>query len=161
MNTNFTKVGEFHRVFQHPLRNEPDMRIFNDNKLMNLRIKLIEEELNELKEAIKNKNMVEVGDALSDILYVVYGAGHVFGINLDETFELVHKSNMTKACDNEEQAIETVKDYMSMDETKRIYKNVSYKKSDDGNYYIIYDVDTGKILKNKYYTPVNLQYLSK
>ena len=69
---------------------------FPENKIVQLRIDLIEEELNELKEAIKNKDIVEVADALTDILYVTYGAGHSFGVNLDECFDEVQRSNMSK-----------------------------------------------------------------
>tara|TARA_B100000035_G_scaffold29363_1_gene22529 strand:+ start:141 stop:488 length:348 start_codon:yes stop_codon:yes gene_type:complete len=69
---------------------------FPENKIVQLRIDLIEEELNELKEAIKNNDIVEVADALTDILYVTYGAGHSFGVNLDECFDEVQRSNMSK-----------------------------------------------------------------
>ena len=69
-------------------------------KISNLRINLIEEELNEFKEAINKKNLKEVADALTDILYVTYGAGHAFGINLDNCFQEVQKSNMSKLGDD-------------------------------------------------------------
>jgi len=69
-------------------------------KINNLRINLIEEELNEFKEAINKKNLKEVADALTDILYVTYGAGHAFGINLDNCFQEVQKSNMSKLGDD-------------------------------------------------------------
>ena len=73
---------------------------FPDKKIQNLRIKLIEEELSELKDAIKNNDIVEVADALTDILYVTYGAGHAFGINLDQCFKEVQESNMSKLDEN-------------------------------------------------------------
>ena len=73
---------------------------FPNKDIVNLRIKLIEEELEELKEAIKEKDLLEVADALTDILYVTYGAGHAFGINLDECFDEVQKSNMSKLDNN-------------------------------------------------------------
>ncbi len=69
---------------------------FPDKKIVKLRVDLIKEEFNELQEAIKNKDLVEVADALTDILYVTYGAGHAFGINLDDCFDEVQKSNMSK-----------------------------------------------------------------
>ncbi len=69
---------------------------FSSDKINNLRISLIEEELNEFKEAVSKKDLKEVADALTDILYVTYGAGHAFGINLDKCFEEVQKSNMSK-----------------------------------------------------------------
>ncbi len=73
---------------------------FPNKNNVNLRIKLIEKELEELKEAIKEKDLLEVADALTDILYVTYGAGHAFGINLDECFDEVQKSNMSKLDNN-------------------------------------------------------------
>lgn len=152
--TNFTKVGEFHKLFEHPLHKTLNKSIFeNEPKLVDLRIKLIEEEFNELKEACNKNDFKEVADALTDILYVVYGAGHAFGIDLDKTFKQVHDSNMTKACKTEDEAIETIK-YIK--ETQPRYGNPSYKQSEDGKYYIVYDKDTGKILKNKFYKPVDL-----
>jgi predicted HAD superfamily Cof-like phosphohydrolase len=157
--TNFEKVGQFHDLFEHPKYPTLNNEIFESNpKLVDLRIKLIEEEVSELKEAIEKKDFKEVADALSDILYVVYGAGHVFGINLDKTFEEVHDSNMTKACKTEEEAIETI-EYIK--QTQPRYKEPSYKLSHDGKYYIIYDKDTGKILKNKNYREVDLNFIYK
>ena len=73
---------------------------FPDEKIQNLRVSLIEEELSELKEAIKNKDIKEVADALTDILYVTYGAGHAFGIDLDQCFDEVQRSNMSKLDEN-------------------------------------------------------------
>ncbi len=155
--TNFQKVGEFHELFEHPKNDTLNKQNLEDDKLVKLRIALINEEFEELKEALKNKDSVEVADALSDILYVVYGAGQVFGINLDETFDKVHKSNMTKACLTEEQAKETV-EYIKQTQSDK-YKNPGYKLSKDGKYYIVYDQDTGKTLKNKYYEAVDLSYI--
>ena len=73
---------------------------FPSEKIQNLRVSLIEEELSELKEAIKNKDIKEVADALTDILYVTYGAGHAFGIDLDKCFDEVQRSNMSKLDEN-------------------------------------------------------------
>ena len=75
---------------------------FSSDKINNLRISLIEEELNEFKDAVLKKDLKEVADALTDILYVTYGAGHAFGINLDKCFEEVQKSNMSKLGDDGE-----------------------------------------------------------
>ena len=157
--TGFEMVGEFHEVFEHPKESKPNLKVFDENKkLVDLRIALIDEEFNEFKQAIKDKNMVEVADALSDILYVIFGAGQAFGINLDETFSKVHQSNMTKACKTEQEAIDTVNHIKS---TESRYKNPQYKKSSNGKYWIVYDADTGKTLKSKYYTPVDLSYIGK
>jgi predicted HAD superfamily Cof-like phosphohydrolase len=78
--TNFDKVGVFMKTFGQEVKNKPS---FSTDKINQLRISLIKEELDELSEAMQNKNLLEVADALTDILYVTYGAGHAFGINLD------------------------------------------------------------------------------
>ena len=91
--TNFEKVGLFMTTFGQEVKKKAT---FSDDKTNNLRINLIEEELNEFKEAMSKKDLKEVADALTDILYVTYGAGHAFGINLDDCFEEVQKSNMSK-----------------------------------------------------------------
>ena len=95
--TNFLKVKEFMKTFGQEVLNKPT---FPDNKIIKLRLDLIKEELNELEDAIKNKNLVEIADALTDILYVTYGAGHAFGINLDSCFDEVQNSNMSKLDEN-------------------------------------------------------------
>ena len=91
--TNFEKVGLFMKTFGQEVKSKPGL---SSDKINNLRINLIEEELKELKEAIKNGDLKETIDALTDILYVTYGAGHAFGVNLDKCFEEVQKSNMSK-----------------------------------------------------------------
>ena len=91
--TNFEKVGVFMKTFNQDVKNSSSL---STDKINMLRISLINEELEELKQAISEKNLTEVADALTDILYVTYGAGHAFGINLDNCFEEVQKSNMSK-----------------------------------------------------------------
>ena len=91
--TNFEYVRKFMETFGQNIREKAE---FPDKKIIALRYDLIQEELDELKEAIDNKDIKEVADALTDILYVTYGAGHAFGINLDKCFEEVQKSNMSK-----------------------------------------------------------------
>jgi len=91
--TNFEKVGLFMKTFGQEVKTNAS---FSSEKINLLRVNLIEEELNELKEAIKNKDLKETVDALTDILYVTYGAGHAFGVNLDKCFSEVQKSNMSK-----------------------------------------------------------------
>ena len=95
--TNFEKVGLFMKTFGQEVKITPSL---STEKINNLRISLIDEELNELKEAIKNKDLKETVDALTDILYVTYGAGHAFGINLDLCFDEVQRSNMSKLGEN-------------------------------------------------------------
>jgi len=91
--TNFEKVGLFMKTFGQEVKNRPSL---SSEKINNLRISLIEEELKEFKDALFNKDIKEVADALTDILYVTYGAGHAFGINLDDCFSEVQRSNMSK-----------------------------------------------------------------
>ena len=91
--SNFSKVGIFMKTFGQEVKNKPSL---STDKINKLRIDLIKEELEELTTAMKNKDLLEVADALTDILYVTYGAGHAFGINLDNCFEEVQKSNMSK-----------------------------------------------------------------
>ena len=91
--SNFESVKKFMETFGQEIREKAS---FPDGKITSLRYELIKEELDELKEAIDNKDIKEVADALTDILYVTYGAGHAFGINLDKCFEEVQNSNMSK-----------------------------------------------------------------
>ena len=91
--TNFEKVGLFMKTFGQEVKTMPSL---SSEKINKLRISLINEELEEFKEAIRNNDLKEVADALTDILYVTYGAGHAFGINLDKCFDEVQRSNMSK-----------------------------------------------------------------
>jgi len=149
--TNFEAVGEFHTVFGHP---KPDTlqkdAIAENLKLVQFRLNLINEEFTELKEAVAENNMTEVIDALGDILYVVYGMGQALGIDLDRAFKIVHDSNMSKLCKNENEAIETVDYYKTLPGFEQT--NVGYRLSTVNNLYVVYDINTGKILKSKYYT---------
>ena len=95
--TNFDKVGTFMKTFGQEVKNQPAL---SSDKINNLRYDLIKEELAELKDAMEKKDLLEVADALTDILYVTYGAGHAFGIDLDKCFEEVQNSNMSKLDEN-------------------------------------------------------------
>jgi predicted HAD superfamily Cof-like phosphohydrolase len=95
--SNFRKVGTFMKTFGQEVKTKPS---FNTEKINNLRLDLIKEELVELTEAMNNKDLLEVADALTDILYVTYGAGHAFGIDLDKCFDEVQNSNMSKLDEN-------------------------------------------------------------
>ena len=97
--SNFNKVGIFMKTFGQEVKTKPSL---SSDKINKLRIELIKEELDELKEAMKNNDLLEVADALTDILYVTYGAGHAFGINLDKCFDEVQNSNMSKLGENGE-----------------------------------------------------------
>ena len=91
--SNFRKVGIFMKTFGQEVKDRPS---FSTDKINKLRIDLIKEELDELSQAMDNKDLLEVADALTDILYVTYGAGHAFGIDLDKCFDEVQNSNMSK-----------------------------------------------------------------
>ena len=91
--SNFFKVKKFMQKFKQEVKSRPS---FPDDNIIKLRINLIKEELLELEEALNEKNIEETADALTDILYVTYGAGHAFGIDLDKCFDEVQKSNMSK-----------------------------------------------------------------
>ena len=95
--TNFEKVKTFMKTFGQEVKEKSS---FSSDKINELRFNLIKEELEELRIAIDTKNLVEVADALTDILYVAYGAGHAFGINLDKCFDEVQQSNMSKLDDH-------------------------------------------------------------
>ena len=95
---NFEKVKIFMETFGQEVKNKPS---FSSDRINTLRYNLIKEELNELKLALDNKDLLEVADALTDILYVTYGAGHAFGINLDKCFEEIQNSNMSKLDNND------------------------------------------------------------
>ena len=90
--SNFSKVGIFMKTFGQEVKNKPS---FSTDKINKLRLDLIKEELSELRDAMNNKDLLEVADALTDILYVTYGAGHAFGIDLDKCFDEVQNSNMS------------------------------------------------------------------
>ena len=95
--SNFSKVGTFMKTFGQEVKTKPSL---SNDKINKLRIDLIKEELEELESAMNNKDLLEVADALTDILYVTYGAGHAFGIDLDKCFEEVQNSNMSKLDEN-------------------------------------------------------------
>ena len=95
--SNFELVGDFMEAFGQKVELEPTWPDFNTREL---RLELIQEELDELSEAVADRDMIQIADALTDLLYVVYGAGHAFGIELDECFHEVHRSNMSKLGEN-------------------------------------------------------------
>ena len=142
------QVAEFHRTFNAPILENPQIP---SAERCNLRIALLQEELNELKQAIADNNIVEIADALCDLQYVLSGAVLEFGLGSKfvELFNEVQRSNMSKACDNEEQAKETVEFYKA--------KEVEsfYEKS--GEKFNVYRQADHKVLKNKYYSPADLK----
>ena len=116
--SNFSKVGTFMKTFGQDVKTSPS---FSTDKINKLRIDLIKEELEELTEAMNNKDLLEVADALTDILYVTYGAGHAFGIDLDKCFDEVQNSNMSKLDENGEPIF---------NESGKVMKGPNYFKPD-------------------------------
>jgi predicted HAD superfamily Cof-like phosphohydrolase len=156
--SNFQKVLEFNKAFGVKTNTTPNLNIFDENpNLVNYRLSLIDEEVSELHEAVKNKDFTETIDALADSLYVILGACASFGVNADEAFDLVHKSNMSKLCETEEIAIETVKRYK--EEVPQRYDSPAYRQSDDGKFFVVFNQSTMKILKSYKYKPVDFTSL--
>jgi predicted HAD superfamily Cof-like phosphohydrolase len=143
-----TQVAEFHSTFHHPILKAPQIP---NKKRCDLRVELISEELDELKQAIKNNDLVEVADALCDIQYVLSGAILEFGLGdkFKELFEEVQRSNMSKACLTEAEAQATVNHY------KTKGSNSYYKK--DGNKFLVFRDGDNKTLKSINYSPANLK----
>ncbi|MDR2204540.1 MAG: nucleoside triphosphate pyrophosphohydrolase family protein [Flavobacteriaceae bacterium] len=142
------QVAEFHKTFNAPILNAPQIP---SEERCELRVKLLQEELDELQQAIADRNIVEIADALCDLQYVLSGAVLEFGLGekFVELFNEVQRSNMSKACDNQQQANETIEFYKQKGEdayTKISGEKINvHRKSDD------------KVLKNKYYSPADLK----
>jgi predicted HAD superfamily Cof-like phosphohydrolase len=143
------QVADFHRTFKHPILNVPTIP---DETRCKLRVALIAEELKELEVAILNKDIVEVADALCDIQYVLSGAILEFGLGdkFKALFEEVQRSNMSKACRTEEEAIKTVEFYKQKDGTE------CYYKQEDGKW-LVYRKQDNKTIKSINYSPANLE----
>ena len=141
-------VARFHQVFKHPIENNP---IIPTKKRSDLRVELIQEELNELKQAITDNDLVEVADALCDIQYVLAGAVLEFGLgnNFSNLFEEVQRSNMSKSCSTEDEAKETVDHYSGQGVE-------AYYTGSEGEY-LVYRRSDNKTLKSVNYSPANLK----
>lgn len=146
------QVAEFHKTFNAPILETPQIP---SKERCELRISLIQEELNELKEAISDQNMVEIADALCDLQYVLSGAVLEFGLGekFVEMFNEVHRSNMSKACDNQQQADETIAFYA--EKSEEAFSEIS------GNKINVHRKSDHKVLKNKYYSPADLATILK
>lgn len=143
------QVAEFHKTFQHPILDEP--AIPSENRCL-LRVSLLSEELDELKQAIADKNIKEIADALCDIQYVLAGAIHEFGLGekFKELFDEVHRSNMSKACRSEDEAIATVKYYLEQE-------NMPAHFEERAGLFLVYRVSDHKVLKSINYSPADLE----
>src|SRR5688572_5569584 len=141
-------VADFHKTFKHPIQQQP---VIPDENRCKLRVALIAEELKELEVAILEKDIVEVADALCDIQYVLSGAILEFGLGekFKALFEEVQRSNMSKACKSEDEAIATVEHYRQKDGTECYYLK-------EGDLWLIYRRSDNKTLKSVNYSPANL-----
>ena len=141
-------VSEFHQTFKHPILDDPTIP---DKKRCELRVSLIQEELNELSEAIEDKDIVEIADALADIQYVLAGAVLEFGLGgkFGDLFEEVQRSNMSKACVSMEEAERTVAHYKEKGEP-------AYIEQADGHF-LVYRTSDKKTLKSINYSPADLK----
>jgi NTP pyrophosphatase (non-canonical NTP hydrolase) len=155
--SNFEKVIDFN--FQFGVLESKEIKtnfnIFEEKPFESeFCLKLIREEVAELEDAVSKKDYIETADALTDILYVVYGMGARLGINLDKTFEEVHINNMSKLCSSEEESIQTVNYYLENPHLG--YLHPSYRLTPCGTRYVVYNTSTGKILKSYKYQSVDL-----
>ena len=141
-------VEEFHNTFQAPVLDTPQIP---SKERCDLRINLMQEELDEIKEGIKNGDLVEIFDGLADLMVVLSGSILEFGgkDKFDELFLEVHRSNMSKACSSQQEAIQTLLHYKEKDGTEGYYKEVDGK-------WLVYRNGDNKVLKSINYSPANL-----
>ena len=149
MNKYLKAVSEFHETFGAPILETPQIP---SSDRCELRVSLLQEELNELKEAIEKGDVVEIGDALADLQYVLSGAVLEFGMGtkFDELFDEVQRSNMSKACNSHQDAIATLSHYKQKDGTEGFYKEENGK-------WLVYRKEDNKVLKSINYSPANLK----
>ena len=143
------QVADFHRTFNAPILDTPQIP---SEQRCELRVNLLQEELNELSQAIKDNDIVEIADALCDIQYVLSGAVLEFGLGekFVELFNEVQRSNMSKACDTQQEALMTLSHYKKKDGTEGYYKKINGK-------WLVYRVSDDKVLKSINYSPANLK----
>ena len=146
------QVAEFHKTFNAPILDTPQIP---SKERCELRVSLLQEELNELKEAIADNNLVEIADALCDLQYVLSGAVLEFGLGekFPALFNEVQRSNMSKACANQQEADETIAFYKEKGE--EAFSEISGEKIN------IHRKSDNKVLKNKYYSPADLKSILK
>ncbi len=142
-------VADFHETFKHPIQPQP---VIPSEDRCKLRVALIAEELKELEEAIRDRDIVEVADALCDIQYVLSGAILEFGLaeKFKDLFEEVQRSNMSKACSSEEEAERTVQYYRQKDGTECFYRR-------EGDKWLVYRKSDNKTIKSVGYSPADLK----
>ena len=150
MNNNYLEmVSEFHKTFNAPILETPQIP---STERCNLRVSLMQEELNEIKEAIENNDLVEVVDGLCDLMYVLSGSILEFGLGdkFVELFNEVQRSNMSKACNTQQEALMTLSHYKKKDGTEGYYKKINGK-------FLVYRASDDKVLKSINYSPANLK----
>ena len=143
------QVADFHRTFNAPILDTPQIP---SEQRCELRVNLLQEELNELSQAIKDNDIVEIADALCDIQYVLSGAVLEFGLGdkFVELFNEVQRSNMSKACNTQQEALMTLSHYKKKDGTEGYYKKINGK-------FLVYRASDDKVLKSINYSPANLK----
>ena len=143
------QVADFHRTFNAPILDTPQIP---SEQRCELRVNLLQEELNELSQAIKDNDLVEIADALCDIQYVLSGAVLEFGLGdkFVELFNEVQRSNMSKACNTQQEALMTLSHYKKKDGTEGYYKKINGK-------FLVYRASDDKVLKSINYSPANLK----
>jgi predicted HAD superfamily Cof-like phosphohydrolase len=148
MSNYLSDVSQFHKTFGAPILETPQIP---SKERCELRVSLLQEELNELKEAIEKGDVIEVADALADLQYVLSGAVLEFGLGdkFNTLFDEVQRSNMSKACNSQQEAIETLLHYKKKDGTEGYYKEESGK-------WLVYRKEDNKVLKSINYSPANL-----
>jgi predicted HAD superfamily Cof-like phosphohydrolase len=151
MSNYLDSVSEFHKTFQAPILESPQIP---SKERCNLRISLMQEELNEIKEAIENDDLIEISDGLCDLMYVLCGSILEFGLKdkFDELFDEVQRSNMSKACGSLQEALATLSHYKQKDGTEGRYEELNGK-------YIVYRSADNKILKSVGYSPASLSQI--
>jgi len=144
------QVAEFHKTFQAPILETPQIP---SKERCELRVSLLQEELDELSQAIKAGDIVEIADALADLQYVLSGAVLEFGLGekFVDLFDEVQRSNMSKACNNQQEAISTLSHYKKKDGTEGYYKQVA------GGKWVVYRNGDNKVLKSIGYSPASLK----
>ena len=147
------QVADFHRTFNAPILDTPQIP---SEQRCELRVNLLQEELNELSQAIKDNDIVEIADALCDIQYVLSGAVLEFGLGdkFVELFNEVQRSNMSKACNTQQEALMTLSHYKKKDGTEGYYKKINSK-------WLVYRVSDDKVLKSINYSPAELKKIIK
>ena len=147
------QVADFHRTFNAPILETPQTP---SEQRCELRVNLLQEELNELSQAIKDNDLVEIADALCDIQYVLSGAVLEFGLGekFVELFNEVQRSNMSKACNTQQEALMTLSHYKKKDGTEGYYKKINGK-------FLVYRASDDKVLKSINYSPAELKKIIK